>query len=44
MGFIGRNPAGEDNVYIITGDSGTGLTHTTLGAKIVTDMIVGRYV
>jgi glycine/D-amino acid oxidase-like deaminating enzyme/nitrite reductase/ring-hydroxylating ferredoxin subunit len=41
LGFIGRNP-GESNVYIITGDSGNGMTHGTLGAKLVTDLIAGR--
>jgi glycine/D-amino acid oxidase-like deaminating enzyme/nitrite reductase/ring-hydroxylating ferredoxin subunit len=41
MGFIGRNP-GDDNIYIITGDSGNGMTHTTLGGIIVTDLIEGK--
>jgi glycine/D-amino acid oxidase-like deaminating enzyme/nitrite reductase/ring-hydroxylating ferredoxin subunit len=40
MAFIGRNP-GDDNVYIITGDSGNGMTHATLGGMIVTDLIQG---
>ena len=30
-------------MFVITGDSGTGLTHTTIGAKIVTDLIMNRY-
>lgn len=42
MGFIGRNPMDSDNVYIITGDSGNGLTHGTLGAMLITDLILGR--
>lgn len=41
MGFIGLNP-GAKNIYIISGDSGTGMTHTTLGGKIITDLILGR--
>lgn len=41
LAFLGRNP-GDDNVYIITGDSGHGMTHTTLGAMIITDLIAGR--
>lgn len=41
IGFIGRNP-GEQNVFVITGDSGNGITHTTLGAMLVTDLIAGR--
>jgi glycine/D-amino acid oxidase-like deaminating enzyme/nitrite reductase/ring-hydroxylating ferredoxin subunit len=40
MGFMGKNP-GDDNIYIITGDSGKGMTHTTIGAMILTDLING---
>jgi glycine/D-amino acid oxidase-like deaminating enzyme/nitrite reductase/ring-hydroxylating ferredoxin subunit len=40
--FLGRNPMDERNVFIITGDSGNGMTHTTIGAMIVTDMIMER--
>lgn len=40
--YLGRNPADDKNVYIITGDSGNGMTHTTIGAMIVTDQIMGR--
>lgn len=42
VGFIGRSPGHDANVYIITGDSGQGMTHTTLGAVLVTDLIGGR--
>jgi glycine/D-amino acid oxidase-like deaminating enzyme/nitrite reductase/ring-hydroxylating ferredoxin subunit len=41
LAFIGKNP-GNENVYIITGDSGNGMTHGTLGGMIITDMILGR--
>jgi glycine/D-amino acid oxidase-like deaminating enzyme/nitrite reductase/ring-hydroxylating ferredoxin subunit len=41
MAFIGRNP-GDKNVYIITGDSGNGMTHSTIGAMLVTDLINGK--
>ena len=40
MGFIGKNP-GNKNVYIITGDSGNGMTHGTLGGIIVSDLVKG---
>jgi glycine/D-amino acid oxidase-like deaminating enzyme len=40
LGFMGKNP-GDKNVYIITGDSGNGMTHTTIGGMIVRDLIVG---
>jgi glycine/D-amino acid oxidase-like deaminating enzyme/nitrite reductase/ring-hydroxylating ferredoxin subunit len=40
--YLGRNPTGDRNVYIITGDSGNGMTHCTIGAALVTDLIMGR--
>ena len=42
IALLGRNPMDEDNVYIITGDSGNGMTHCTAGAILVTDQILGR--
>lgn len=42
IGFIGRSPGSGKNVYVITGDSGQGMTHATLGAVLVTDLIMGR--
>lgn len=42
LGYAGRNPLDKDNVYIITGDSGHGMTHSTLGGILVTDLIQGR--
>ena len=41
LAFIGRNPGDENNVYIITGDSGMGMTHGTLGGVLITELIVG---
>ena len=40
--YLGRNPLDNRNVYIITGDSGNGMTHCTIGAMLVTDLIMGR--
>jgi glycine/D-amino acid oxidase-like deaminating enzyme/nitrite reductase/ring-hydroxylating ferredoxin subunit len=40
MGFIGRNP-GDDNVYIVTGDSGNGMTHGTIAGLLISDLIGG---
>jgi len=40
LAYIGRNP-GDDNIYIITGDSGNGMTHGTLGGMIIRDLIIG---
>lgn len=42
LGFIGRNPLDNPNVYIVSGDSGTGITHGTLAALLLTDLICGR--
>jgi Rieske Fe-S protein len=42
VAFIGPAPtSGMDNVYVITGDSGMGMTHGTLGARLVADLILG---
>lgn len=38
LAFIGKNP-GDENIYIITGDSGNGMTHGTLGGMIIKDII-----
>ncbi|WP_456311702.1 FAD-dependent oxidoreductase [Pseudomonas shirazensis] len=40
LGFMGKNP-GDDTIYIITGDSGNGMTHATIGAMIISDLILG---
>jgi glycine/D-amino acid oxidase-like deaminating enzyme/nitrite reductase/ring-hydroxylating ferredoxin subunit len=41
LAFIGRNP-GDQHTYIITGDSGHGMTHAMIGGIILTDLILGR--
>jgi glycine/D-amino acid oxidase-like deaminating enzyme/nitrite reductase/ring-hydroxylating ferredoxin subunit len=40
LAYIGKNP-GDENIYIITGDSGNGITHGTLGGMIISDLITG---
>ena len=42
MGLIGRNPGDQENVYIVTGDSGHGMTHGTIGGMLCTELIMGR--
>jgi glycine/D-amino acid oxidase-like deaminating enzyme/nitrite reductase/ring-hydroxylating ferredoxin subunit len=42
LAFIGRNP-GEQNIYVVTGDSGNGMTHGTIAGILLTDLILGRY-
>lgn len=41
LAFLGKNPL-EKNIYVITGDSGNGLTHTTIGALLIRDSILER--
>ncbi len=41
LAFIGRNP-GDENVYIVTGDSGMGMTHGTIAGILLRDLILGR--
>ena len=41
LGFIGRNPH-DQNLYIITGDSGDGMTHGTIGGMLISDLVAGR--
>ena len=38
--FLGLNP-GNKNTYIITGDSGTGITNGTIGALLCRDLLFG---
>ncbi len=42
LAFIGRYSSGEPNVYLITGDSGMGMTHGTIGGMLVSDLILER--
>jgi glycine/D-amino acid oxidase-like deaminating enzyme/nitrite reductase/ring-hydroxylating ferredoxin subunit len=42
LAFIGRNPMDADNVFVVTGDSGNGLTHGTVAGMLLTDLILGR--
>jgi glycine/D-amino acid oxidase-like deaminating enzyme/nitrite reductase/ring-hydroxylating ferredoxin subunit len=42
LGFIGRNPLDDENIFIATGDSGMGMTHGTIAGMLITDLILGR--
>jgi Rieske Fe-S protein len=42
IAYIGKNPLDEDNSYIVTGDTGIGMTHGTIAGLLLTDMILGR--
>ncbi|MDQ3051916.1 MAG: FAD-dependent oxidoreductase [Bacteroidota bacterium] len=41
LGYIGRNPMDRDNIYIVTGDNGNGLTYGTIAGLLITDLISG---
>jgi len=41
MAYIGRDPL-QKNVYVVTGDSGMGMTHGTIAGILLTDLIQGR--
>lgn len=41
LAHIGESPD-LDHVYVITGDSGNGLTHGTIGGLMITEMLLGR--
>ncbi|RAL11229.1 FAD-dependent oxidoreductase [Aspergillus homomorphus CBS 101889] len=40
MAFIGKNQ-GQHHTYVVTGDSGNGLTHGVLAGKLIADEITG---
>src|SRR6185436_11958224 len=42
IAYIGRNPWDKSNVYIVTGDSGNGMTHGTIAGMLIADLINGR--
>lgn len=42
LGYIGRNPLDKDNVYIVTGDSGNGLTNAGVAAILIPALIEGK--
>jgi glycine/D-amino acid oxidase-like deaminating enzyme/nitrite reductase/ring-hydroxylating ferredoxin subunit len=41
LAFIGRNPGLHNNVYIVTGDTGMGMTHGTIAGILISDLIGG---
>jgi len=41
ISFIGRNP-GDKHIYIVTGDSGQGMTHGMIAGMLLRDLIMNR--
>jgi len=42
LAFIGPDPAGRENVYVATGDSGHGITHGTIAGMLIRDLVLGQ--
>ncbi len=42
LAFIGRNPTESGNIYLVTGDSGHGMTHGTIAGILIPDLIQNR--
>lgn len=42
LAYIGRNAMDSSNVYIVTGDSGNGMTHGAIAAMLIPDLILAR--
>jgi glycine/D-amino acid oxidase-like deaminating enzyme/nitrite reductase/ring-hydroxylating ferredoxin subunit len=42
LAFIGHNPMDHENIYVVTGDSGMGITHGTIAGMLLSDLILGR--
>lgn len=42
LAFLGADAGGMRNVYVITGDSGNGITHGVIGGMLIADLIAGR--
>ena len=42
MGFIGKNPGTDQNIYVATGDSGNGITHGAVAGILLSDLILKR--
>ena len=41
VAYIGRNPK-DKNIYVVTGDSGNGMTHGTIAGMLIVDLVAGR--
>lgn len=42
IAYIGHNPNDSENIFVVTGDSGNGMTHGTIAGMLITDLIMGR--
>ncbi|HKU37042.1 MAG TPA: FAD-dependent oxidoreductase, partial [Polyangiales bacterium] len=42
LGYIGKNPGSPGNVFIVSGDSGNGITHGAIAGLMLPELIAGR--
>lgn len=42
LAFIGRSPGDDDNVFLVSGDSGHGMTHGTIAGMLLCDLVQHR--
>jgi glycine/D-amino acid oxidase-like deaminating enzyme/nitrite reductase/ring-hydroxylating ferredoxin subunit len=42
LAYIGRNPMDKKNIYVVSGDSGNGMTYATIAGMLITDLINER--
>ena len=42
LAYIGNNPMDSDNVYVVTGHSGNGMTYSMIAGMLITDLIMGK--
>ena len=42
MAYIGKNPGGDQHIWIATGDSGNGMTHGTIAGIVLNELVQGR--
>ena len=42
LAYIGRNPMDKNNVYVVTGHSGNGMTYSVIAGILITDLILDK--
>lgn len=42
LAFIGRNPGDDEHIFVVTGDSGMGMTHGTIAGMLISDLVMRR--
>ena len=42
VAYIGPSPTGDGNLFMVTGDSGNGITHGAIAGMLIPDQILGR--